>query len=135
MLENFRRAFSPGPTDCPPVSEDGSNHTVTPFDQLLQSLSGNFCFCYLYKIAIFSKLNTVQYCVGLRSSQPSTSISCNFISSSAFAPSFEFAASPTMHLDNHFDPVYRATSKWPIGHFRVAPSLCLKARLRAKPMI
>ena len=81
------------------------------------------------------KIDTVQYCVGLRSSQPSTSISCNFISSSAFAPSFELAASPTMHLDNHFDPVYRATSKWPIGHFRVAPSLCLKARLRAKPMI
>ena len=23
MLENFRRAFSPGPTDCPWVSEDG----------------------------------------------------------------------------------------------------------------
>ena len=22
MLENFRRAFSPGPTDCPWVSED-----------------------------------------------------------------------------------------------------------------
>ena len=23
VLENFRRAFSPGPTDCPWVSEDG----------------------------------------------------------------------------------------------------------------
>ena len=38
------------------------------------------------------KIDTVQYCLGLRSSQPSTSISCNFISSSAFAPLFEFAA-------------------------------------------
>ena len=25
VLENFRRAFSPGPTDCPWVSEDGWN--------------------------------------------------------------------------------------------------------------
>ena len=28
VLENFRRAFSPGPTDCPWVSEDG--HTDEP---------------------------------------------------------------------------------------------------------
>ena len=43
------------------------------------------------------KIDTVQYCVGSRSFQPSTSISYNFISSSAFTPSFEFAAMLKMH--------------------------------------
>ena len=38
------------------------------------------------------KIDTMQYCVGSRSFQSSTPISCNFISSSAFSPSFEFAA-------------------------------------------
>ena len=53
----------------------------------------------LYKLAIFSKLtDTVQYCVDLRGFQPSTSISCNFISSSSFASSFEFAAMLKMRL-------------------------------------
>ena len=29
VLENFRRAFSPGPTDCPWASEDGCGGTET----------------------------------------------------------------------------------------------------------
>ena len=38
VLENFRRAISPGPTDCPWVSEDGSL-VVTFYDkQILRSL-------------------------------------------------------------------------------------------------
>ena len=28
VLENFRRAFSPGPTDCPWVSEDGCTYVL-----------------------------------------------------------------------------------------------------------
>ena len=66
------------------------------------------------------KADTVQYSVGLRSSPLGTSISCNFISSCVFALSFEFASrlkmrpqnSPTMHFDNHLDPV--SHSKWRI---------------------
>ena len=31
MIENFRRAFSPGPTDCPWVSEDGVYRDVLKY--------------------------------------------------------------------------------------------------------
>ena len=43
--------------------------------------------------------------------------------------------SPTMHLTSIPDPVSRTTSKWPIGHFRVPPGLCIKTRLSAQPLI
>ena len=40
MLENFRRAFSPGPTDCPWVSEDATGwaESVSTDEKLLKAL-------------------------------------------------------------------------------------------------
>ena len=34
VLENFRRAFSPGPTDCPWVSEDGIGYNIELAEQV-----------------------------------------------------------------------------------------------------
>ena len=51
--------------------------------------------------------------------------------------------SPTMHFDNHLDPVSLAPSKCRIinhslaiiGHFRVPPGLCFKTRVGAQSLI
>ena len=39
VLENFRRAFSPGSTDCPWVSEDGVEIVVRSLASLIQEVN------------------------------------------------------------------------------------------------
>ena len=61
-------------------------------------------------------------------------VHCGTVLEDALQHGGKFAAqnSPTMHFDNHLDPVSRATSKWRIGHFQVPKTLTLKMRPSVK---